>query len=74
MNQTSSFNAILERARIDQTYQTVLTMRYLEYCTNSEKQLTKVLDCRASGHLVNDILQVKIPKFNEKFFQTITKP
>lgn len=38
MNQTSSFNAILERARIDQTnYQTVLTMRYLEYCTNSEK-------------------------------------
>lgn len=37
MNQTSSFNAILERARIDQTYQTVSTMRYLEYCINSKK-------------------------------------
>lgn len=41
MNQTSSFNAILERARIYQTCQTVSTMRYLEYCTNSEKIANK---------------------------------
>lgn len=41
MNQTSSFNAILERARIDQTCQTISTMRYLEYCTNSEKIANK---------------------------------
>lgn len=42
-------------------------MRYFEYCINFEKQLIKVLDCRVSGYFVNDILQVKILKFNEKF-------
>lgn len=42
-------------------------MRYFEYCINFEKQLIKVLDCRVGGYFVNDILQVKILKFNEKF-------
>lgn len=42
-------------------------MRYFEYCINFEKQLIKVLDYRVSGYFVNDILQVKILKFNEKY-------